>query len=171
MLKANWLWMRILQIILVLLLTIPGWCQGNWTHEGTTWKHSNGMQITFPADFQAEAAKDGILNVTGKQGFVSFAVQGMKGEKLFKSWVAGQQKALDSEGLKLKDLPNKTLKNGILVRTSETQRMSEQEILFVIASVALSKGQDYLCMQIFYPKEREKDWGPLMSATINSVKR
>lgn len=128
------------------------------------------MSITLPAEFQAEADKGGILNVTGKEGFVHLTIQGMKGEKLFKSWIAGQQKAFDEEGLKLKDLPNKTLKNGILVRASETQRMSEQEILFVIASVALSKGQDYLGLQMFYPKQREKDWGPLLNGIIQSVK-
>ena len=158
----------LMPLLLLFLLTIPGWCD-IWSHKNNTWKHSNGMSITFPADFQVEAAKSGILTVTGKQGFVNFTVQGMKGEKLFKSWILGQQKAFDEENLEIKSDFNKTLKNGILGRFMETERLSEQGILFVIVSTALSKGQDYLCMQMYYPKEREKDWGPLMQSTVNSV--
>jgi hypothetical protein len=167
--KANLSGMRMITV-LWLLLVVPGWCE-NWTHKGSTWKHSNGMSITFPAEFQVEQAPTGILSVTGKQGFVNFSVQGMKGEKLFKSWILGQQKAFEEEHLEIKSDFNKTLKNGVLARFLETERLSEQGILFVIVATALSKGQDYLCLQMYYPKEREKDWGPLMQSTVNSVTR
>lgn len=155
-------------LLLLWVLALPAWCK-DWTHQGNTYKHSNGMSVTFPADFQVEEQNSGILEVQGKQGFVHYAVQGMKGEKNFKSWILGQQKAFDQEGLKLKSDFNKKLKGGLLGRFMESERMSEQQILFVIVSVAVSKGQDYLCMQMFYPKEREKDWGPLMQGTVNSV--
>lgn len=155
-------------LLLLWVLALPVWCK-EWAHEGTTWKHSNGMSVTFPADFQVEEQPSGILEIQGKQGFVHYSVQGMKGEKNFKSWILGQQKALDQEGLKIKSDFNKKLKGGLLGRFMETERMSEQNILFVIVSVAVSKGQDYLCMQMFYPKEREKDWGPLMQGTVHSV--
>jgi len=155
-------------LLLLWVLASPAWCK-DWSHQGSTWKHSNGMSVTFPTDFQVEEQAGGILDVQGKQGFVHYSVQGMKEEKNFKSWVQGQQKAFDQEGLKIKSDFNKKLKNGLLSRFLETERTSEQGILFVIVSVAISKGKDYLCLQMFYPKEREKDWSPILQGTVNSI--
>ena len=154
-------------IVLLLMFTVPGWCDG-WSHHDNTWKHPNGLSITFPPDFQVETATGDILNVTGKQGFISYTVQGMKGEKLFKSWLLGEQQSFEKAGLETKSDSTRKLKNGITGRFIETERMSEQGILFVIVSTALSKGQDYLCLQMRYPKEREKDWSPLLQSTVNS---
>jgi len=157
-------------VLLWVLLVIPGWSEA-WTHKDRTWKHSNGLSITFPADFQVEASPQGILNVVGKQGFINLNVRGLKGEKDFKGWLVGQRQSFEAEGLKIKGEQTQTLKSGILARTMQTERMSEQGILFVVVACALSKGQDYLCLQFFYPQEREKDWSPLLQNTLNSVTR
>ena len=157
-------------LLLLLLLSAPGWCE-NWTHKDNPWKHANGLSITFPAEFQVEASPSGILTVTGKQGFISYTVQGMKGEKLYKSWILGEQQTFEKAGLETKSDTTRKLKNGVQARFVETERMSEQGILFVIVSTVLSQGKDYLCLQMRYPKEREKDWGPLMQSTVNSVTR
>ncbi|MFN8606490.1 MAG: hypothetical protein U0931_03095 [Vulcanimicrobiota bacterium] len=155
-------------LLFLWVLTLPGWCK-EWSHQGSVWKHGNGMSITFPADFQVEEKPGDILDVQGKQGFVHYSVQAMKGEKNFKSWILGQQKAFDQEGLKIKNDSSQKLKSGLLARFMDSERTSEQGILFVIVSVAVSKGQDYMCLQMFYPKEREKDWTPLFQGTINSI--
>lgn len=155
-------------LLLLWLLALPAWCK-DWSHQGSTWKHSNGMSVTFPQDFQVEEQATGILTVEGKQGFVRYVVQAMKGEKTFKDWILGQKKAFDDGHVTdLKD-SIKTLKNGLLARFLEGQRMSEQELLWVCISMAVSKGQDYLCMEIYYPKQREKDWSPILQGTVNSI--
>jgi hypothetical protein len=160
---------RFFCLFCLLFLALPA-LAGPWSRSGTTWKHQNGMVITFPQEFAAEEAPNGILHVSGKQGFVDFLVQGARGDKEFKGWLAGQQQSFETEGLKIQQQPSRKLKSGVLAHTMSADRTSEQGIVFVVVAAAFQQGQDYLCMQMFYPKEREQDWTPLFQGVVNSVK-
>lgn len=155
--------------LLVLLLALPV-LAGTWTHSGSTWKHKNGLSITLPEGFWAEEGESGILQVTGKHGFVSLIVQGLNDEKEMKSWVKAEQMTLDAEGLAPQNERTTQLKSGLLAHTFEAERVSEQGILFVIVSAALQSGKKAMGIHMFYPREREEAWTPLFVSIFNSVK-
>jgi len=138
---------------------------------GEEWKHKNGMFVRFPPEFLVETLESGVLQAQGKQGFVSFSVQGLKGEKEMKSWKKANQQSLDQEKLPVKSETEHALKSGVKVQFVESERTSEQGVLFVVMFAAFVKGPDSLGMQFYYPKEREKDWTPLFQGVVNSVHR
>ena len=156
--------------LLLLILLAPGWGE-TWSHQGTTWKHSNGVSITFPPEFQVETDKEGLLSAVGKQGFVTYKVLGIKGEKAFQGWRKGQLQSFESEGLPIKGDSQRKLKNGMQARILETEYTSQTGITFVVLAVAFNKGEDFIGMTHMYPKEREKDWTPLFQSVFDSVKR
>ncbi|MBX3168352.1 MAG: hypothetical protein KF760_13120 [Candidatus Eremiobacteraeota bacterium] len=156
-------------LLLLWVLTLPAWCK-DWSHTGTTWKHSNGMSVTFPADFQVQEADNGVLTVIGKQGFITYIVQGMVGEAAYKGWLGGQQQFRVKSDWQVKSEFSKANKNGLQGQFLESEHTNQEGILFVGIAVAFSKGKDYLCLQMLYPKLRESDWSPLLSDTVNSVK-
>ncbi len=157
-------------LLLFLLLLTPGWSEA-WSHQGTTWKHSNGISITFPAEFQVEADGEGLLSAAGKQGFVTYKILGLKGENGFKGWRKGQLQSFESEGLKVKAEFERKLNHGMQAKFIETEYTSQQGIVFVVLAAAVYKGSDYIGMTHMYPKEREKDWTPLFQGVVNSIKR
>ncbi len=159
----------LLLLWLLALLALPAWCK-DWTHEGSTYKHSNGMSVTFPADFQVQEADNGVLTVVGKQGFVTYIVQGMVGEPAYKGWLAGQQEFRVKSDWQVKGEFTKPNKNGLQGQFVESEHTNQEGILFVGISVAFPKDKNYLCLQMLYPKLRESDWSPIFSGTVNSVK-
>jgi hypothetical protein len=161
--------MRFFWLFFLLLVGVT-WAD-NWTHQGPTWRHQNGLQITFPQDFAVSTDEFDNLSVVGKQGFVRFTVQAAKGEKEFKGWIAGREKVVTEQGMTPKREFERKMAGGVVARYSECERMSEEDILFVVLWAAFQQGQDYLCLQLFYPKQRESDWGPLLEKSLESVKR
>lgn len=162
--------MRYFLLLLLLFCSPVG--ADTWSHSGTSWKHSNGLTITFPADFQVQDQGNGVLSVQGKQGFVSYTVQGMQGEKLFKDWVKAQQRTFQDEGMTVKqEFQHEYPQKKVSGRFMESERTSQQGIAFVVVAASFQQGKDYLCMQFYYPKEREKDWGPLLNGVFESIHR
>ena len=156
--------------LLLLVLLAPCWGEV-WSHQGRTWKHTNGVSITFPPEFQVESDAEGLLSATGKQGFVTYKVLGIKGENGFKGWRKGQLQSFESEGLTVKAEVQRKLKNGLLARILETEYTSQTGIVIVVLAIAFNKGDDFIGMTHMYPKEREKDWTPLFQSVFDSVKR
>lgn len=157
-------------LALLLLLTFPALAQ-TWSRQDGEWKHSNGMSLTFPQEFLVQSSQEGVLTADGKQGFVRFTVQGLRGEKEQKSWQKANQQSLEAEKLKITGQSQHALESGVRIKFQEAERLSEQGVLFVIVFAECSKGQDHLGIQFYYPRDREKDWTPLFQSILGSVKR
>ena len=161
--------MRRFLIFFLLLVGLAG--AESWSHQGTTWKHNNGLQMTFPQEFAVSTDDFGNLSVLGKQGFVRYTLQACQSEKDYKGWIVGREKVISEQGMTLKREFERELPGQVKARFTECERMSEEDILFVVLWVAYQQGQDYLCVQMYYPKQRESDWGPMLQKSLESVRK
>lgn len=156
--------------LLLLLLCVPGLAAELWSHTDNTWKHANGLSLDFPPGFTVASQPSGLLQASGKAGFVGYLVQGTRGPKELAGWWEGETKSYEAEHLKVSAPFTNKLKNGVTGRYMEAERESDQGITFVVVSAALQKGPNAICLHMFYPKEREKNWTPLFTAVFNSVR-